>query len=170
MHQQIPKRYDKEFILSRVLVVGQCWEWQGAIGSAGYGNVLDNSSGRTFKSHRLAYQLFVGDIGDQWVLHRCDNRKCCNPEHLFLGDHQENMRDMARKNRARAHPGTHNPNAKLSEQDIAAIKTIPRRSMGGMTNAEIAFKYGVHRETVRRYRAEKEFKFEKIGASYRERR
>jgi hypothetical protein len=166
----IADKFDKEYMLCRVLIIGDCWEWQRAIGSEGYGNVFDNSAGKTYKAHRLAYELFVGPVGEKWVLHRCDNRKCCNPAHLFLGTHKDNMDDMAKKKRAHVMPGTLNPNAKLSDADIQAIRAIPRQSLGGMTNAEIALRYGVCKETIRRYRKDRQFKFEKVGGSYRERR
>lgn len=76
----------------------QCWEWCGAMNPAGYGNVRYKDEYTS--SHRLSYILHYGDIKNKlWVLHKCDNRKCVNPEHLFLGTAKDNTQDMIKKNR-----------------------------------------------------------------------
>jgi len=75
-----------------------CHEWQGAINAAGYGQV--KRDGKMLMVHRLMYEMRVGPIPDwAFVLHYCDNRRCANPEHLFLGTHQDNMDDMVAKGR-----------------------------------------------------------------------
>ena len=78
-----------------------CWEWQGRIDRYGYGQV--RVRGKTGKAHREAYRAFHGDPGKLLVLHTCDNRKCCNPKHLFLGTHKDNMADMVKKGRHARH-------------------------------------------------------------------
>ena len=68
----------------------------------GYGQFCswDGKKRKMLTAHRLAYQHFVGHIPDGlWVLHRCDNNSCCNPEHLFLGTQTDNMQDMLAKGR-----------------------------------------------------------------------
>ena len=74
-----------------------CWLWIGAVKASGYG--VMHYAGRTQRAHRVSYELFVGPIGSSWVLHRCDNPACVNPDHLFLGDAVDNARDMVAKGR-----------------------------------------------------------------------
>ena len=72
-----------------------CWEWQGNRDDrGGYGVV-----GRKGKAHRMAYTITFGDPGTLLVLHRCDNKACCNPRHLFLGSMRANLLDAYAKGR-----------------------------------------------------------------------
>lgn len=75
-----------------------CWIWNGATGSSGYGQI--KTFGKYSGTHRLSYELHNGAIPDGLeVMHSCDNRRCINPEHLNIGTHLENMRDMIVKGR-----------------------------------------------------------------------
>ena len=81
-----------------------CWVWIGAKTSRGYGCVSYRSEGKKkqLAAHRLSYALHKGSFDKQnHVLHKCDNTLCVNPEHLFLGTQQDNMKDMSVKNRGR---------------------------------------------------------------------
>lgn len=80
-----------------------CWNWPYSTNvQTGYGQFMTRRDGKSkmFTAHRLAYEIFIGPIdGGLCVLHRCDNRKCFNPAHLFLGTQRQNMDDMMRKGR-----------------------------------------------------------------------
>ena len=83
-----------ELFLGRFkLAKNGCWEWTGHRQPEGYGQV-----GRSYKAHRLAWELFRGPIPPKMeVCHRCDNPPCVNPEHLWLGTHSQNIQDMVAK-------------------------------------------------------------------------
>jgi len=81
---------------------GECWNWQARRNKQGYGHFYVRIGGKpkTARAHRFAYQLVNGPIPDgMLVLHHCDNPSCCNPTHLFLGTHADNVADMWSKNR-----------------------------------------------------------------------
>jgi hypothetical protein len=85
-------------LLDRMERKGDCWEWTGALTDGGYGAI--ETVGGTKRVHRVMWECVFGEIRDGLlVLHECDNRRCFNPEHLFLGTHEDNMADMVRKGR-----------------------------------------------------------------------
>jgi hypothetical protein len=79
-----------------------CWPWTGALTHNGYGKFSIGPRGaqRVVRSHRLVWEMVYGNVPNgMQVLHRCDNRRCCNPEHLFLGTNLDNVADKLAKNR-----------------------------------------------------------------------
>lgn len=78
-----------------------CWLWSASLYKDGYGQIVDKESRRSPKrAHRVSYELYNGPISDDvLVLHRCDTPACVNPDHLFLGTHNDNMKDKVKKGR-----------------------------------------------------------------------
>ncbi len=92
----------KEKLLDRIDVCGEdeCWPWLGGLDDKGYGLIGSAPNGEV-RSHRAAWVHFNGPIPEgRNVLHRCDNRPCCNPRHLFIGTQMDNIDDMIAKGRA----------------------------------------------------------------------
>lgn len=79
-----------------------CWEWTGNLNDSGYGVITAVNHGYTMaRVHRIMFERENGDIPDGMeVRHKCDNPPCVNPDHLVLGTHADNMRDMAERGRA----------------------------------------------------------------------
>ncbi|MFA7238188.1 MAG: HNH endonuclease [Phycisphaeraceae bacterium] len=119
-----------------------CWEWTGYLNEKGYGRL--RIQGRHLYAHRLSYELFCGPLTDeQMVCHKCDNPMCCNPEHLFLGTRGDNIRDA--KAKGRNNRGVRNRSAKLTDDDVRAIRSA---RASGMLQKDIASQYGLHKNMV----------------------
>jgi hypothetical protein len=120
-----------------------CWLWPGGLNQEGYGQ--KTIDGKTYKAHRLIYELLIGPIPDGFeVCHSCDRPRCVNPEHLFLGTHADNMRDKVEKGRARGGKG------KLTPSKVVEIK---ERLAAGETKLGLAREYNVDRKTLRKIAA-----------------
>jgi hypothetical protein len=89
-----------ERLLNKIKIneVTDCWEWQASVNNIGYGFIRDEGKMRT--AHRVSYEQHIGPIplGKQ-VLHTCDNPKCVNPNHLWIGTIKDNMQDKVKKGR-----------------------------------------------------------------------
>lgn len=108
----------------------QCWPWTGSRIRTGYGRI--GVDGKNAFANRVVWVLTHGPIPQGFdVLHHCDNPPCCNPTHLFLGDHSENMRDRERKGRHNAPRGSKHGIAKLTEDAVIAIRERRRQGERG---------------------------------------
>jgi len=117
----------------------ECWNWKATIQYKGYG--MFNLNKHPEGAHRVAWRLTNGEIPDGLlVCHHCDNPKCCNPSHLFLGTVKDNYEDMVNKGREIVLRGINHGMAKLDPQKIQEMKKLRE---GGKTYADIGKKYGV---------------------------
>lgn len=125
-------------------IKNECWEWKGKISASGYG-CLDYK-GKSTSIHRVSYQYFKGIIPNKMnVCHSCDNKKCFNPLHLWLGTTKENIDDAYRKGLINTRKGSKNHHSKLKEYQILEIRVLIN---AGMKNIEIAEKYDVGHGTI----------------------
>ena len=141
------KRFFEKFDSSDV---DACWEWKASRDKAGYGRI--GIDGKVEGAHRVSWTIHYGEIPNElWVLHKCDNRRCVNPKHLFIGTGQDNVNDMIKKGRkaygdwSKNFPpaaGELNPNSILKEEDIPFIRSSP------LPNLEIGKMLGVSRWTI----------------------
>lgn len=143
-------RLSRETLRSKILdnVVPDengCWIWQKSFGSHGYGNIATGGS-RNETVHRVSHEVFIGEIPKgQLVLHSCDNRKCCNPEHLRSGTHKDNVSDAQSRSRHVNPPrmiGSKHVNSKLTEADVVEIFTSP------LSQRKLAAMYGISQKLV----------------------
>jgi len=127
----------------------KCWNWTAAKYGTGYGHFSIGGRGRP--AHRVSYELHKGKIPKgMLVCHRCDNRVCINPDHLFLGTAADNAADMRAKKRE-SHPfGADHGRALLTAADVVAI-----RAAVGVTQKELGEKYGVGARQIRFIRSGK---------------
>jgi len=117
----------------------ECWNWTACINTDGYGIIAVN--GQADSAHRVSWKIHHGEIPEgMCVCHKCDNPSCVNPNHLFLGTQEDNIKDMCRKGRAVHKLGEDAPNAKLTEKEVIEIR---RRYRNGESVSAIAEKYPV---------------------------
>ena len=128
-----------------------CWEWTAAITNKGYGMLggPGGAAGRKLTAHRISWELHCGPVPQGLcVLHRCDNRRCVRPEHLFLGTFQDNTADMFAKGRnGPGGPlGERASSAKLTADAVVAIRAA---AAAGVSQRELGRTHGVARQSIR---------------------
>lgn len=108
-----------------------CWEWSASTYN-GYGKFRYKN--HTIKAHRFSYMVFNGEIPKGLcVLHKCDNRACVNPKHLFIGTYSDNNMDKAKKNRQPK---------KLNVEQIKKIRKL------NLSSRKIAAMFNVTKKTI----------------------
>jgi len=140
-----------ERFLSKVNKTEGCWEWTTCLFiKTGYGQFWLN--GKHVSAHRYSYVLHHPLTIDLWehreicVCHRCDNRKCVNPAHLFLGSALDNSRDRAEKKRNRNQSGEKNNLSKLTETQVREIRI--KYANGDGSQSQLALKYGISQTAI----------------------
>lgn len=129
----------------------ECWPWTGHMDVGGYGFFWRGRRSRPHRTHahRVLYQMRYGPIppGLQ-ACHHCDNRRCVNPRHIFLGTHKDNADDRERKGRGN-HPkgkpnfknrGSGNGNSRVTENDLVRIRAM---LANGIKNCEVAREFKI---------------------------
>jgi len=126
-----------------------CWLWLGAL-SGGYGHIRRVKNPVPIGAHRFSWELHKGNIpGGKLVLHSCDNPRCVNPGHVFLGSHADNKADAISKDR-HARKGSHGMR-KLTEKEALSIR---RRYLPGVNQLQpgnglrLAEEFGITRGQV----------------------
>lgn len=130
-----------------------CWPWMGHIDRNGYGSFwLPSALAKAFQlstqgsAHRAAWRFTNGPFDPVLdVCHRCDNPVCCNPGHLFLGTHIDNMSDMKSKGRATKPRGSLHHKATITEDDVRTIRAL---YTVGTRQTDIAVRFGVSATVV----------------------
>lgn len=118
-----------------------CLEWQKGLSKSGYGTIKVDR--KKWYTHRLAWTIIKGAIPNGLlVCHHCDNPKCLNIDHLFLGTNKSNMQDMSKKKRYPNRSGTKNPRTRLTDADVLAIRASSDRG------TVLAKRYGVAPTTI----------------------
>lgn len=152
-----PPRPLAERLWSRIRKTdGGCWEFTGACHpTRGYGQLGRGRRGEGLvDAHRAAWEVTYGPIPDGLVVrHKCDNRPCCNPDHLELGTHQDNSDDKVTRNRQAR--GRALPQSRLSDEQVRSIRSRyvaqfgPPKLGGRASNAQLlADEFGVSRSYV----------------------
>lgn len=122
-----------------------CWEWIAGKDAQGYG--VCKFMGRPVKAHRLVYSFYRGTIPDGMVCcHKCDNRSCVNPNHIFLGTHEENMADRNKK--GRQCKGSDTPFSKLTEEKVIKLRKRWKKGSHKHGASQMARELGLDAQTV----------------------
>lgn len=142
----------KKIFEKNVIKKDGCWDWSGTIHHGGYTQMKYTEKYLATGGHRISWIIHNGEIPKgQWILHKCDNKKCTNPEHLFLGSARDNVIDKLNKGRANTPHGIGHIHAKLDDEKVREIRkllamgvTMPRLSKDFDVSKSViqAIKYG----------------------------
>lgn len=157
--RNLPRQSLEERFWTKVAITAnpdKCWEWQAYLDTHGYGHIgIGGRKGKEVAAHRVAWELTHGEIPNGlWVLHKCDNRSCCNPNHLFLGTPLDNSQDMVAKGRGMRGEGHYNH--KLTAEQVQYIRT--KYASGAISQRELADEMGIYQSAVSRIVNKQEWK------------
>lgn len=125
-----------------------CWAWNGLVDDTGYGRITVGK--RSCRTHRVAYFLYTGKDAEGLLCHRCDNRRCVRPDHLFIGTWADNNHDRDRKGRQVTLRGEDRPKSKLTNDDVRMIRANRYAGKGRKIHGELAELLGVSKALINR--------------------
>lgn len=130
--------------------IDDCWEWQASLDKTGYGYFSFNK--KCTSAHRAVWRITFGEIEKHLMIcHKCDNRKCVNPNHLYKGTHDDNMKDMFDRKRNVSPPitrGESRTSSKLTDIKVKEIRERLKMPIKWGDIAEIARNYGVSTKLI----------------------
>jgi hypothetical protein len=145
-----------DVLWSKVNIKGEdeCWNWKGYKNDGGYGRTWIEDRG--YYAHRVIFNLAYPNTitlsapkdSDEagFLLHTCDNPSCCNPKHLFVGTHADNMADKVAKNRQAKFPSGKAPRCKLS---MAQARKIRQLRKDGVSARDLAQRYEISLPSIK---------------------
>jgi hypothetical protein len=141
--KEVRELFDDSYVVIQRKYFTPCWEWTRLLHKKGYG-VGIVYMGIRLSAHQLSWILNRGPIPDGlYVCHHCDNRKCINPDHLFIGDNDDNMDDAHEKGRC---IGSGHWRAQLTDAEVTEMRRLRREE--GLRYADLVTLFKVHMQTV----------------------
>ena len=141
----------------------ECWPWLGYKNEQGYGRVMIDEW--SYYAHRVIFNLVNPNViqlsapksSDEYgfLLHSCDNPSCCNPKHLRVGTHAENMADKVAKNRQKTFPTDTGPRCKLTMTQARQARQLKK---DGMSTRDLAAQFGISLPSMKTLLAGKSYK------------
>jgi hypothetical protein len=144
------KRFEEKFEKGRL---NECWNWKAST-NHGYGQLKIENINSSTGAHRVAWELYNNKKipKGKEICHHCDNKKCVNPRHLFIGTHLDNMKDRDRKGHNVISIGEKNGNHKLTARMVREIRKSNEPSIF------LGKVYGVNHSTICNVRNRKYWK------------
>lgn len=138
--------YMKKFYDQKVIRKNGCWSWSACIDDTGYGVMALVS--KKINAHRVSWMIHNQKIipKGKWVLHKCDNPICSNPEHIYLGNAAQNSKDMIERGRSNIPLGEKRSHTKLKNHEAKEIK---QKLLEGIHEKELSKQFKVHVNTIR---------------------
>jgi len=121
---------------------GECWNWDGTISDHGYGDFW--CLGKRCRAHRISWEIYYGIIPEgKLVLHRCDNKRCINPAHLYLGTNSDNMKDYIKRSK---NPTVGCFHSRLTSNEAEMVKVL--RKYKNLSQTQLAELFSVSRSVI----------------------